>query len=194
MKIKFIEKKHEASNAWTFWFEPPEAVNWQAGQYQRWELPINEAEKNDREHWFTISSAPFEAKFAITTRLSGSKFKSALDALKPGDLIDVDTREGDFTWQDTDQAKVFIAGGIGITPFHSIIKQRHHDGQTIDVHLLYAGRDEDFVFRRELEEIEKQHPELSISYLVGQLTLQSIKQDVPDILTKYVYQIGRAHV
>lgn len=189
MRAIFIDKHHEAGNAWTFRFKPEEEVTWVAGQYQRWELPV-EAEKHDKEHWFTISSAPYEGVFAVTTRLSGSAFKNALDALKPGDAITVDTLEGDFVWAEDDMPKVYVAGGIGITPLHSMLKQRAHDGLPLDIHVLYANRDEGFVFRGEFEALEREHPELTVSYAVGNLTAEVILNDIPDLTGKLVYLSG----
>lgn len=136
MKLQFLEKNQESRDVWTFRFAPQEATTWQAGQSIRLEVPIG---YDIEEKRFTISSAPYEKRIDITTRLSGSKFKNSLDNLKPGQVIDGQSIEGNFVWSPAGP-KLFVAAGIGITPFHSMLKQRQHEAAGLDVKLIYGGR------------------------------------------------------
>lgn len=109
--------------------------------------------------WFTISSAPFERDIMITTRFSrnGSSFKKTLADLRPGGIISSGLPRGDFTVEDFGPHYVFIAGGIGITPFRSILLQLDHDDKPISVSLLYLNSDADYVFEGEFRALEQKN-------------------------------------
>lgn len=187
MKVVLVKKEHDVGNVWSYYFEPEESLRWDAGQALRYELPHQEGEeRHSFEHWFTISNAPHDALLRITTRLSGSQFKNRLDSLKIGDEIIADGLEGDFTWKDGTKDKVFIAGGIGITPFLSMFAERAHKGLACPGHLIYANRDQDIPFKDELESTKGLH----ISYLTGPLTKRAIYEAEPDLHNKYVYLSG----
>lgn len=193
MVLTLIEKEHLIDNVWAFRFKPDGPFNWTAGQYVRVELPHDNPDKEGTKRWFTNSAAPFEGIMQITTRVTESTFKQALSKLEPGDttLQLIEDPEGDFVWQDSDLSKVFIAGGIGITPFRSIIKQRVHDGQPVDVTLVYGSRTPDVPFKDELKEWQSNHPGLKVQYLVGTpLTAESLSQVVPNLQEALVYVSG----
>jgi len=171
MKLVFKEHVAQQGKVMRFIFTPAEPVSWQPGQYLHYTLPHDNEDDRGNERWFTISSAPFEKDVWITTRLAaekGSSFKKHLLSLQPGQVIEVDAPEGDFTVEDPSKDYVFVAGGIGITPFRSIINQLHHDGKTINVELLYANRDTDSVaFKDELEAISREHQNFHITHFIG---------------------------
>lgn len=185
MKFILSKKREEVPGVTTFVFAPEAPVSWQAGQYLHYVLP-HEADERGKERWFTVSSAPFEGTPMITTRLAGEKgstFKRALLALKAGDAIEADGPEGDFTLESASGPKVFIAGGIGITPFHSMLKQADHVGEAIDATLLYANRDERIVFKQEIDLYAAKHPEFKAHYLVDpeRIDEASVRRFVPDL-------------
>ncbi|HEX4662215.1 MAG TPA: FAD-dependent oxidoreductase [Candidatus Saccharimonadales bacterium] len=188
MKLTLLHKHTEGGDIISFCFKPEKPLDWEAGQFMRWQIDVD---GKPMDHWFTISSAPYEKKTCITTHARDTPFKQALKKLEVGDVIHGFGRDGDFVWQDSDLPHVFIAGGIGVTPFHSIIKQRAHVGQSLPVTLLYANRDDDIAFKAELDAIARAHPEFGLSYLVGKpLTVDIIKQKVPHILDSLVYLSG----
>src|SRR5450756_2841841 len=93
------------------------------------------------DRWFTIASAPYEKHVMLTTRFAAkesSTFKQTLKALKPGDTVEISDLDGDFTVDDPQQHYVFIAGGIGITPFRAILKQAAHDRKPVSYTHLRA--------------------------------------------------------
>lgn len=112
------------------------------GQYLRLEIPHDSPDEDGTKRWFTIASAPFERHITIVTRLSASSFKQTLADLHIGASISMtDAPSGDFIWNETDTTpRIFAIGGIGITPFYSIAKQRQHDGLPLNATLLYANR------------------------------------------------------
>lgn len=163
--LTFVRSYDEVSNIKTFVFEKAD-LTWTPGQYQAYTFPQLGDDSNVNEHWFTIASAPIEGEIHISTRLSDSKFKTTLNALKEGNTIDVHGLGGDFTWED-DNKVVFVAGGIGVTPFRSMIVERAKTGKSIPATLLYYGRDENFAFRSEFDAIAAEHPEFTVKYLAG---------------------------
>lgn len=171
MNLTLEAIRNETGDVKTFVFTPDPATTWVPGQYVHYTLPHSPADDRGDERWFTISSAPHEQDIQITTRIFGdqaSSFKHHLATLQPGQTIEADEPEGDFVINDEDNHYIFIAGGIGITPFRSIISSLHHDGKAINVDLLYANRDDQhIVFKDELEDIAAQHDNFHIKYFIG---------------------------
>lgn len=169
MKLKFVRTEPVAADVTSFIFEPEEPVNWKPGQYFHYVLPHPDADDRGTERWFTNSAAPSEGRIMISTRLTadhGSSFKKALQNLQPGDDIEADGPEGDFTVQDFNRNYIFVAGGIGITPFRSILTEAHAEGRPLKATLLYANRTNDIPFSEELERIAADNPQLHIEYIV----------------------------
>lgn len=165
MKLQLVSITNETPDVKTFRFAPEAPFAWKPGQYLHYTLPHPNADDRHEDRWFTISSAPFEGHVAITTRLAsehGSTFKQALNGLQPGAEILAEGPEGDFVVDDPAGQFVFIAGGIGITPFRSIITQADHDGHPLNINLLYANRDDTYVFDAQLQAIAARHPEFKI--------------------------------
>lgn len=192
MALTLIEKEHIVDNVWAFRFRPDEPFNWTAGQYVRVELPHENPDAEGTKRWFTNSAAPYEGIMQITTRVTQSTFKQALSKLEPGDELQlIENPEGDFVWQASELPIVFVAGGIGITPFRSILKQRAHDGQPLKVTLVYGSRTPEVPFKDELEQWQATNPELLVHYLVGEpLTAESIAAQVPSLNESLVYVSG----
>lgn len=188
MKLIFKNKFTEASNAVSYVFKCPRGTTWQAGQYIRLELKDNDWAD---EHYFTIASAPYEKQIQITTRLTGSRFKNQLNSLQPGDAVTAYGPEGDFVWQNTNTPKVMIALGIGITPFHAILKQRAHEGLSLAVTLLYFNRDDEIPFRAEIDRWQQEHPEFNAAYLNRQRVSPAlIAKHLPQLSDSLIYISG----
>jgi ferredoxin-NADP reductase len=194
MKLKLIEKKQETSEVTSFIFEPSESITWQPGQYLHYVLHHRPTDDRGSDRWFTNSAAPFENHVRITTRQATEKsstFKQKLFALNEGKNIEVSVVEGDFTLDDPEKEHVFIAGGIGVTPFRSILKQLDHDKKPINVTLLYANRDQNIVFKEELETIAANNPNFTIHYIFSpeHVDEQKIREYIHD-LTKPIFYIS----
>ncbi len=192
MKLTLLEKVHLVDNVWAFRFRPNGPFDWTAGQYVRVELPHENPDDEGTKRWFTNSAAPFERIMQITTRITGSTFKQALSDLEPGgELQLIENPEGDFVWQDSKLPIVFVAGGIGVTPFHSILKQRVHDGLPLNVTLVYGGRTPDVPFKDEITAWQAADPNLKVHYVVGKpLTAENLAKAVPALNQSFVYVSG----
>jgi ferredoxin-NADP reductase len=170
MKLYFKESIQREGDVRSFIFEAKDPVSWEAGQFIHYTLEHPEADDRGVERWFTVSSAPSEGDIVITTRINAersSSFKTALLQLKPGDTIEADAPEGDFVVDDPTQKYVFIAGGIGITPYRSILKEASVQGQQLNVKLIYANRTDEIAFKQELETLRQSNPNLQIDYVVA---------------------------
>jgi ferredoxin-NADP reductase len=195
MKLTLRETKQEAPGVVSFIFEPSEPRAWKAGQYMQVMLPHDAADERGAERWFTISSAPYEGRPTITTRFDpvrSSTFKKTLAAMGPGESLESEYVDGDFTVDDASKQYVFIAGGIGITPFHSILKQADHDGVALDVQLLYANRDGNVIFKDELESFAQKNPRLKIHYITNPARIDEalVRELVPDLRVPLLYLSG----
>jgi len=173
VKLKLIDKKPEVPNVYSFIWQPDQPVSWEAGQYLHYILPHPQEDDRGTARWFTISAAPFEKHIRLTTRFDtqrSSTFKQALQKLPIGDEIESDDGpKGTFVIQPNASRYYFIAGGIGITPFRSILAQLDHDNKPFNIELLYANRDQDLVFGDELRELEMKHRDFHIhTFLDGQ--------------------------
>ena len=192
MNLIFISKNHIAGNVWAFVFQPSEPMTWVAGQYIRVELPHINPDIKGTKRYFTISSAPFENVVNITTRITDSTFKQALSKLSKGaELSLLNNPDGDFVWQDFDQPIIFIAGGIGVTPFYSIIKQRIHDNLPLNTTLVYVNRTDEIPFKQEFDQWAVDDLTFNVKYEIGvPLTAEYLMTNYPNMNTSVLYLSG----
>ncbi|OGM91806.1 hypothetical protein A2755_00450 [Candidatus Wolfebacteria bacterium RIFCSPHIGHO2_01_FULL_48_22] len=194
MKCTLIHTQQETSDVRSFLLEPERPIVWEAGQYMHYILPHEDQDDRKADRYFTISAAPFEKNVRITTRFSekGSSFKKALKALKIGDHIEAEGPEGDFTLRDPSEGFVCIAGGIGITPFRSILVEADHAQKDIKGKLLYTNRNDEFVFRKELDDIASRHAGFHITHYVdpNRIGEKEIRSAAPDIAKPTFYVSG----
>ncbi len=148
MKVVLDHTHDEAANIRTFFFKPERPVQYTAGQYAVWRLKHNKPDDRGTTRWFTISSAPGGEFVTITTKYAGDKasssFKKALFKLRPGAEMLMSDSLGDFVLPKLIQTPlVFVAGGIGLTPFHSILEWLAATKEVRPIKLLYGVRNED---------------------------------------------------
>jgi ferredoxin-NADP reductase len=132
----------------------PAGFHFDAGQAVSVSLIEPPSEPNSAQRMFSLASAPFEAELVVATRMrQGSAFKRALQALPPGAPLKLRGPRGVMTLHDDRaRAAVFIAGGIGITPFLSMLRQAAHDRLAGPLFLVYSNRRaEDAPFLAELQ-------------------------------------------
>jgi ferredoxin-NADP reductase len=152
MKISLDHVEDAGRGIKTFYFKPEKPLHYTAGQFIELYIMHEHKDKRGEKRWFTLSSPPAEELVSITTRLAssqGSSFKAALSSLHPGDIVHMSAPMGDFVLpKDPTIPLLFVAGGIGSTPFHSIIHELQLQNEQRDVTLLYAARTpEDVAFK-----------------------------------------------
>ncbi|GAB2571603.1 FAD-dependent oxidoreductase [Gracilibacillus alcaliphilus] len=152
--LPFIERVQEAEGVYTFRFEKPQEVAWKAGQHGL--FTITHQKIKDHTRPFTIASAPVENVVQMTMKISNhpSEFKKAMLSLQKGDTIKLAGPVGSFYLQ-TDSPVVLVAGGIGITPFRSILKQIEIEakGAHPPIHLMYLDSNKSYLFQDELDQL-----------------------------------------
>jgi ferredoxin-NADP reductase len=143
-----------------------EEVDFRPGQYFWVELLDSpyEDEKGLRRHISVVTSPTERGVLGLCTRLRDSAFKKTLAELELGDEVEVEPPKGDFVLpEDTSRPYVFVAGGIGITVFRSMLHWIADTGQPYRVTLVYSNRDrESTAFLDELQELERTLPDLRL--------------------------------
>jgi ferredoxin-NADP reductase len=139
-----------------------EEVDFRPGQYFWVELldsPYDD-EKGLRRHISVVTSPTERGVLGLCTRLRDSAFKKTLAELEVGDEVEVEEPKGNFVLpENTSPPYVFIAGGIGITVFRSMLRYIADTGEPYRVTLVYSNRDrESTPFLDELQELERALP------------------------------------
>lgn len=184
MKLYLKDKTEIQPGVYTFEFRADQQLSWQAGQYMHYILKHPNPDDRADDRFFTISSAPYEGKVQLTTRKAmenGSTFKQALFSLNKDDPIESDGPKGKFVWREGDFEHVLVSGGIGITPFRSMLLQLDHDHRPINADLLYSNRDNQLIFWAELESLSARHPDLRLHKYIGQ---EITKEDLAEYAKK----------
>jgi ferredoxin-NADP reductase len=167
VKARIKEKRDVAKGTLMVVFDVlGEEVDFQPGQYFWVTLldPPYDDEKGPRRHITVVTSPTERGVLGLATRLRDSAFKRSLAELPEGTEVEVEQPKGSFVLpQETDRNYVFIAGGIGITVFRSMLRYIADEGLTHRVTLVYSNRDrESAAFLGELQELEDAIPGLSV--------------------------------
>ncbi|MGC1484017.1 MAG: FAD-dependent oxidoreductase [Candidatus Acidiferrum sp.] len=162
---KLKDRKEVAEGTMAFQFEKPSGWTFKAGQYIDMTLldpPESDAEGNVRS--FSIASAPHEETLMVATRMRDTAFKRVLKTMPFETAVKIEGPSGDLTLQnDSKRAAVFLAGGIGITPFRSIVHWATKEKSPNRVVLFYSNRrPEDAPFLAELQSLEKANPKYKL--------------------------------
>lgn len=181
----------ETSDISTFIFKTERPLRYIAGQFIELTLVHGEPDDRGTKRWFTLSSAPGHETVSITTKLATkpSTFKSHLWELKPGDTVDISEPMGDFVLpKDPSVSLVFVAGGIGITPFHSIIQWLVDTGQTRLIQCIYSVNNEaELLFA---ETLQRSFVSVNIRISQPDLTADKIVTTVGGLKEKQLYISG----
>jgi ferredoxin-NADP reductase len=158
---KLLNRLEVAEGTTAFYFEKPPGFDFKPGQSADLTLlnpPETDSEGNVRT--FSIASAPFEDQLMFATRMRDTAFKRSVKKLPFGTVVKMDSPMGSFTLhKNSAKPAVFLAGGIGITPFSSILRQADHDRAPHKLYLFYSnGRPEDAPFMEVLQNLEKTNP------------------------------------
>lgn len=156
---------------------------------------------------YTIASSAAQRDYVeITVKREdmGAVSRYLHDRVAPGALLQVSAPLGYFTFAGTEaDSIVLIGGGVGITPLMSIIRALTDRGWNRDIFLLYACRTtDDFVYREELEHLQRRHPNLHVVATMtrtqgtvwmgpkGRLTKELIAESVPDLTKRRIHVCG----
>ena len=201
-----LERIEQAANGiYDFVFRPDRRLAFAAGQYLEWTLPMDKGDARGNRRYFTIASAPKEADIRLGVKFvdNGSAFKRELASLTPGDQIVASQLAGSFTLPRNPNRKLaFIAGGIGVTPFRSMLVELLQRSERRDIVVVYgSNRIDEFAYvdvlaraRKELH-IPTQYvvrdgagapPEMYI----GLITQHLLRETIPDFSERLFYVSG----
>jgi ferredoxin-NADP reductase len=200
-----LEARQEIANGTVvFTFSKPTGFTFKPGQYGGFTL-INpsETDANGITRRFSLLSTPHDAHIMIATRIQASAYKRVLNALTIGSEIKFAGPTGNFVLHDNvDAPAVLIAGGIGITPFYSMIKEIIQQQSKQIIYLFYGNQSEkDGAFLNELMQLSKAHanfkliptlanPDANWQGEKGFITQSMIKKYVPDLSLPIYYVCG----
>ncbi len=162
-QLVFIESYKESDDVYTFVFEKEKDLTWKAGQHGLFSITHKKVKNPTKP--FTIAAAPSENIVRLTMKINDkpSDFKKAMLELKQGMTIGMSGPLGSFNVND-DRPTVLIAGGIGITPFRSIVKKIEAEGKgnKKPIHLLYMDSEKSYLFK---DELDANNASISTTYL-----------------------------
>jgi ferredoxin-NADP reductase len=150
-----------AEGTMAFYFTRPSGFQFRAGQSLTMSLvDPPETDGKGTTRTFTIASAPHETELMVATRMRDSAFKRILKTAPAGTPVRIDGPNGEMVLHD-DPARpaVFLAGGIGVTPFLSMARHAGRERLAHRIYLFYSNRrPEDAAFLAELREMGQRNP------------------------------------
>jgi ferredoxin-NADP reductase len=158
---KLLSRNEVAEGTTAFRFEKPSNWTFNSGQYL--DLTLLDPSEGDVEGnvgSFSIASAPHEGDLMVATRMRDTAFKRVLTTMPLNSAVKIKGPSGSLTLHnDVKRTSVFLAGGIGITPFRSIVVRAAKENLPHRIFLFYSNRrPEDAPFLDELQALERDNP------------------------------------
>jgi ferredoxin-NADP reductase len=206
-KVKLKAQKTLCAGTTAFYFEKPEEFEFEAGQFFNFTLlSPGETDLEGNTRALSIASAPHERNLMVAMRLRTTAFKRTLNSLPLGSEL---LLQGPFGWmtlpRNSTRPAVLLAGGIGITPFRSLVRSEAESLSARRILLFYSVRvPEEAAFLEELREVEQYNrryklictvtqPEKSrMAWLgeTGRISMQMLSKWIPDLSVPIYYIAG----
>ena len=201
-----LQRIEQAANgAYDFVFTPDRKLSFRPGQYLEWTLGFPHADARGNRRSFTVASAPTEDEVRLGVKFypKPSTFKRALAEMQPGDTIYASQLAGSFVLPRNPATKLaFIAGGIGITPFRSMLQDLLDRKEPRDIALLYGAAESRDLAYRDVIDAAGEHLGVRTTYAVasgqtaephmrtGFIDAEMIRAEVPDFRDRVFYLSG----
>lgn len=186
-----------APDTYDFIFSASQKFNFTPGQYLEWTKSLSDPDSRGNRRYFTLSSSPTESDIRIGVKFypSPSKFKQSLLSMQPGNEIIASQLAGDFVLPaDSKQKLVFIAGGIGITPFRSMVKYLTDTKDNRTITIIYANKTAAEIVYGDIFDQATSQIGLKVIYnntdTDGRLNEAKITATVPDFMARTFYLSG----
>jgi len=200
-KKKYIlalkEKREVGTDTYDFAFTGAGTMDFKPGQYMEWTLGDVNFDSRGNRRYFTIASSPTEPEVRLGVKFyaPSSNFKKAMLRMEPGQKVVAGQLAGDFTLpHDASKKLAFIAGGIGITPFRSMVKYLSDRGEKRDVILLYSNRTAAEISYKDIFDEAVQTIRMKTIYRTtdteGRIDGALIKKEIPDYHERMFYISG----
>ncbi|MEO7364302.1 MAG: hypothetical protein ABIV43_02230 [Candidatus Saccharimonadales bacterium] len=204
LRLRLQEIQHISDSVYNYIFVPEKAFAFMPGQHMEWTIPGAAFDSRGNRRTLTIASSPTEDKVQLGLKYHqrASAYKMGFASLSPGDPIYASQLAGDFTLDAAPTDKlVFVAGGIGVTPFRSMVKYLSDTGTQRDVLVLYVVPDDsDLAYLAEFNEaslvgvrltpIVTRTASTRPGAINSKLTMQLLSQLVPDASERTFYISG----
>ena len=194
-----------STDVYDFIFKTDRPFKFKPGQYLEWTLSHHYPDDRGNRRYFTVASAPTEKEVRLGVKFytPSSTFKRALASMKPGDKLSASHLSGGFVMpKDPKKKLAFIAGGIGITPFRSMLQYLLDTKQKRNVVLLYSNKTAADVAYKPV--MDRAQAELGIKTLYalsnekaqvpgmfnGSIDAKLIAQEIPDFKERTFYLSG----
>jgi ferredoxin-NADP reductase len=154
--VKLLSREEIAEDIMTVYFEKPDKFEFLAGQFCFLKVPdIGFQDERGLRRHLSIASSPLEKELMFATKMSNSAFKRTLKEMPIGNIIIIEAPRGFLILpEDTLTPLIFLAGGIGITPFRSMIRYVADASTGHIIKLFYSNRiPEEAAFLKELQSI-----------------------------------------
>jgi ferredoxin-NADP reductase len=205
--LKLKERKKIGTDTFNFVFQKDKNFHFQPGQYMEWTLKHRSPDTRGNRRYFTIASSPTEEEIHLGVKFypEPSSFKNRLLALPIGEEIVAAQRSGDFVLpKKQEQGLVFIAGGIGITPFRSMIQYLLDKHEKREITLFYSNKKISDISYKEVFDkaqaelgiktiytiTDKDEKILDVSMQNKSIDSEMIQKEVPQYLNKTFYISG----
>ncbi|WP_027059720.1 RnfABCDGE type electron transport complex subunit D [Mesorhizobium loti] len=195
--------EQSAVDSYDFVFSSPRKVAFEAGQYLEWTLGLDRSDNRGNRRYFTVASAPTEQSVRLGVKFypRSSAFKQTLGAMKPGSTIHASQLAGEFTLPADPETKIaFLAGGIGITPFRSMLQYLVDIHEKRPITVLYGVEtQQDIAYRDVLDRAKR---ELGVKTVLavangaergqypGYIDARLVRLAIPDYLERMFYISG----
>jgi ferredoxin-NADP reductase len=206
-KVSLQAHKTLCAGTSAFYFEKPEGFEFEAGQFANFALlttPDSDLKGNTRD--LSIASAPYERNLMVAMRVRATAFKRTLNSLPLGTEL---LLEGPYGWmtlpRNSTRPAVLLAGGIGITPFRSLVWSEAESLSPRKILLFYSVRvPEEAAFLQELQEMEQYNRRYKLICTVtqpekakmpwrgetGRISIQMLSKWIPDLSAPIYYIAG----
>lgn len=205
--LKLKEKIQLAPDIVDFVFQTNKRFNFLPGQYLEWTLAGTNPDTRGNRRYFTIASSPTESTIRMGVRFynPASSFKKALLSLNENSQIVASQLAGDFVLpKDKSQKLVFIAGGIGITPFRSMLKYLIDKNEKRDIVLFFVNKNAGDIVYKDVFRQAGEKLGIKVVYALtdlasvplnwkgekGRVSREMLKREVPDFRERLFYVSG----
>jgi ferredoxin-NADP reductase len=206
-KARLQAQKSLCAGTTAFYFDKPHGLAFQAGQFVNVSLPNpREPDPEGNSRALSIASAPYERNLMVATRLRTTAFKRTLNSLPPGAELLLQGPFGSMTLpRKTTRPAVLLAGGIGITPFRSLVWSETESLSARELFLFYSVRVlEEAAFFEELQQVEQinerykfictvtrpQESKIAWPGQTGRISIELLSKWIPDLSLPIYYIAG----
>jgi glycine betaine catabolism B len=204
-KLTLVRIERMTSGCYDFIFRPDRKLDFRPGQYLDWTLDVAKPDDRGNRRPFTIASAPSESEVRLGVKFyqNPSAFKRSLSIMKPGDVIYASQLAGNFTLPNDKSTKLaFIAGGIGVTPFRSMVQDLIDRQDERSLVVLYGNEKADEIAYADVFDRAERELGIKTVYAVadepgersnmhkGFIDAALIQREVPDYMERTFYISG----